>query len=98
MTDLNFWIQVIIILLFWITSSFFYIRENGWDFDYEYVLLVLMSVLTGGSFYAGLVWALKPFNLLPDNSIYSNLVYNLLIGFILMAFAIISIKKWIEDS
>ena len=94
--DNNLIIQTIIILLFLIIGSIIYFKKMK-SFNVNYIFFLIISILAGGSLYAGIVWILKPYNLIQNVSIYDEALYNWLVGLILISFSIISVKDYLNN-
>jgi hypothetical protein len=95
--DLGIEIELIIMVVtLCITSIFFFVRKNKLDNDY--IILIIFSLLSGATVYAGLLWILKPLGIVIDNTIFDSPVYNIMMGLVLIVFTIISLRKLIKKA
>ncbi|MCZ7392215.1 MAG: hypothetical protein ABOK23_11050 [Candidatus Methanoperedens sp.] len=95
--ELNNGLQFFVMILFLIVSSILFFRRKK-KLDYSYIPIVIVSLLSGSVFYAGLLWILRPLNIIVDNRIFDDPSYSFIIGFVLILFTIISLKEFIEKA
>lgn len=65
-------------------------------FDYSYFALIFAALLCGSLVYSGILWILKPLDVIIDSSVFDDPKYPYIIGFTLILFPILSLMFLIE--
>lgn len=92
----NGW-QISLMIVFLIVSSILFFKRKK-KLDYTYLPIVILSLFSGSLFYAGLLWILRPLNIIVDNRIFDDPSYSFMIGIVVILFTIISLKEFIEKA
>lgn len=88
-------IQLGIIFTLVIIHSYYYFRKKK-EFNIEFLFFIISAILSGGAIYAGVMWIMKPFNVITDESVYNSPLYNVLVGLVLLLFSVIAVKNEIQ--
>lgn len=90
--DLSTILQFSFISITFIVTSVLYFKE-GKKLNSEYMMLVMMSFLSGYAIYIGVLWILKPLGFIVDKTVFDSMLYNMLMGALLIIYTLISLKK-----